>query len=231
MHFEILVEDLSGKIMLASLIPMIIGADPANTFRIIHYRGCGSLPSDLKVNQAADKRALLNQLPRLLIGYSRAFQNAVSDNAVIVVCDLDTRDKDTFLARLNQMRDEAAAATSVPLTVRFCLAIEEGEAWLLGDWEAVKQAYPQTKASVFRKYQNDAVCGTWEMLADMICPGGSAKLKAEGHSLLGQAKCEWAEKISPLMDISRNKSPSFNVFKSALESLLHLPHHEPEHIT
>lgn len=98
MHFEILVEDLSGKIMLASLIPMIIGADPANTFRIIHYRGCGSLPSDLKVNQAADKRALLNQLPRLLIGYSRAFQNAVSDNAVIVVCDLDTRDQDTLLA-------------------------------------------------------------------------------------------------------------------------------------
>ena len=53
----------------------------------------------------------------------------------------------------------------------------------------------------------------------MIYPGGAKKLKKLGHAVEGATKFEWAEKISPFMDISNNKSPSFNDFKSTLESL------------
>ena len=38
--------------------------------------------------------------------------------------------------------------------------------------------------------------------------------------IIGRTKYEWAEKITPLMDISNNKSPSFNYFKSTLESFM-----------
>ena len=49
MHFEILVEDQSGKKMLDILIPKIIGKQ--HTFRVIDYRGTGHIPrTDLSVH-------------------------------------------------------------------------------------------------------------------------------------------------------------------------------------
>ena len=136
MHFEFLVEDRSGYEMIEYLIPKIIGTNSTNTFKIHPYKGCGSLPKGLKANQAADKRALFNQLPRLLKGYSLAFKNCLDDNAVIVVCDLDDKDKNTFISELNKKRDDVLALSGCSLNVFFCLAIEEGESWLLGDWDA-----------------------------------------------------------------------------------------------
>ena len=41
MHFEILAEDASGKIMLEHLIPKIIDTD-LHTYSIKPYKGCGS---------------------------------------------------------------------------------------------------------------------------------------------------------------------------------------------
>ena len=41
MHFEVLVEDQSGKKALDILIPKIIGDQ--HTFRVIEYRGIGGL--------------------------------------------------------------------------------------------------------------------------------------------------------------------------------------------
>lgn len=205
--------------MLYNIIPKIIGSESVNTFRIIPYRGCGSLPKGLKANQAADKRALLNQLPKLLVGYSMTFQNCVDDNAIIVVCDLDARDKTAFLSELNRIRESALAATTVSLKVCFCLAVEECEAWLLGDWDAIKEAYPKARINVFRRYVNDSICGTWEMLADVVYSGGSEELKKRGYAAIGTAKCEWAENISQRMNVDSNRSPSFNRFKETLERL------------
>ena len=51
---------------------------------------------------------------------------------------------------------------------RFCIAIEEGEAWLLGDYQAVEAAYPSVDWNVLRGYRNDEICGTWERLARRI---------------------------------------------------------------
>ena len=72
MHFEVLVEDRSGKRALEILLPKII-EDP-HTFRVISYRGIGHVPRGLKSASDASKRLLLDQLPRILRGYGRTFR-------------------------------------------------------------------------------------------------------------------------------------------------------------
>ena len=68
MHFDILVEDASGKKALDILVPKIVGDQ--NTFRITGYKGIGHIPKNLKSGTAANNHLLLNQLPRLLRGCS-----------------------------------------------------------------------------------------------------------------------------------------------------------------
>ncbi len=72
-HFEILVEDQSGKKALNILVPKIIGNE--HTFRIHSYKGIGRIPRNLGANADASKRILLSQLPRLLRGYGNTFSS------------------------------------------------------------------------------------------------------------------------------------------------------------
>ena len=45
MHFEILVEDQSGKIALESILSKILGlSGQEHTYRIISYKGVGRIP-------------------------------------------------------------------------------------------------------------------------------------------------------------------------------------------
>jgi len=46
-HYEILVEDMSGKAMLDNLLPKII-IHTKNTFRVHAYKGLGIIPKNLK---------------------------------------------------------------------------------------------------------------------------------------------------------------------------------------
>ena len=48
MHFEILVEDSSGKKALDILIPKIIDMNAGHTFRVHSYKGSGHIPRDLQ---------------------------------------------------------------------------------------------------------------------------------------------------------------------------------------
>ena len=66
MHFEILVEDQSGKKMLDTLIPKIIGDQ--HTFKVIDYRGTGHIPRNLASSTDVRNRLLLDQLPSTLSG-------------------------------------------------------------------------------------------------------------------------------------------------------------------
>lgn len=211
MHFEVLVEDQSGKIMLNILMPKIIGQQ--DTFRVIAYKGLGKIPPDFCAGTDASKRILLNQLPKLINGYGRSLSPSIG--TVVVVCDLDSRNQEGFLAELKAVYDQCSYK---PRTL-FCLAIEEGEAWLLGDISAIKRAFPNAKDSVLRSYQNDSICGTWELLADAIYRGGAEKLKKEGFQGIGREKCLWALKISPEMNIQQNQSPSFRSFVNDLQKL------------
>ncbi len=215
MHFEVLVEDISGKRMLDQVIPRVI--DASHTFRVLSYKGIGRIPKGLSSGADAGKRILLDQLPRLLSGYGKAFAGYGPDYlaAVIVVCDLDRRSRKSFEQEL-----QAVASSARPCPEHaICLAIEEGEAWYLGDLPAIKQAYPRAKDAVLGDYKNDSICGTWELLADAIYPGGSIALKAKGWQAVGTEKSKWAETITPQMDLAANKSPSFNQFMTRLADL------------
>lgn len=101
---------------------------------------------------------------------------------------------------------------------KFILAIEELEAWLLGDILAIKKAYPKVKDNVLNSYSNDSICGTWEVLATAL-NHDVKKLKNGKYSEIGRLKKEWAEKITQHFDISQNKSPSFNNLIKELNSL------------
>ena len=215
MHFEILVEDQSGKKALDTLVPKIIGK--RDTFRVISYRGIGRIPKGLKPRSDATRRILLDRLPRLLRGYGKTFANYSDDYSavVIIVCDLDNQCLKTFRAELYGILNQCNPRPET----RFCFAIEEGEAWFLGDIPAVKAAYPKAKEAVLNGYVNDSICGTWEKLADAVYPGGVSKLSAEGWQSVGKQKSVWAGKITPFLDVDDNQSPSFHYFRSQLVAL------------
>lgn len=215
MHFEILVEDQSGKKALNILIPKIIG--DKHSYKVISYKGIGRIPKNLRGSNDPSKRHLLKQLPRLLRGYGNTFVNYPPDYpaAVIVVCDLDNKHRDAFLKELSTILE---TCNHKPET-RFCIAVEEGEAWFLGDISAIKNAYPRAKTAVLNTYVNDSICGTWEQLADAIFPGGSQKLSTQGWKRIGAVKSEWSLKIAPHMDIENNNSPSFCFFRQKLQEL------------
>ena len=215
MHFEVLVEDQSGKAMLDILLKKII--DEPHTFEVKSYKGIGHIPRNLMSTSDASKRLLLDQLPRLLRGYGRTFAGYPEDYpaAVIVVCDLDDRCLKNFREELFAVLN---ACDPKPET-RFCIAIEEGEAWLLGDIPAVKAAYPSARDNVLNRYKNDAICGTWELLADAVYRGGSKKLKSEAWPAVGREKSNWSKTIAPHMDVENNASPSFRYFREKVRGL------------
>ena len=213
MHFEVLVEDQSGKKALDILIPKIIG--DKHSFEVHAYKGIGRIPRNLKSGTEANKRILLDRLPSLLRGYGKTFAD-YSPNypaAVILVCDLDDKCLKIFRQELFSVLN---ACNPKPET-RFCIA---GEAWLLGDIPAIKAAYPKAKDNVLSRYKNDAICGTWELLADAVSQDGANGLKKKGWTAVGQEKSIWAERIAPHMDVAINASPSFCYFQKKIRELI-----------
>ena len=213
MHFEILVEDPSGKKALDILIQKIVGAH--HTFNIHPYRGIGHIPKNLNNPTNANTNLSLDQLPMQLRAYDKRYAND-STKVVIVVCDLDNNCLKMFRQQLFTVLN---TCNPKPET-RFCIAIEEGEAWLLGDIPAIKVAYPKAKNNVLKRYQNDSICGTWELLADAIFTGGSNALGKKPWYVIGKEKSTWAEKIAPEMNVDKNASPSFCYFRDKIRELI-----------
>jgi hypothetical protein len=212
MHLEFLIEDASGEILLRSLLPKLLGdqGEP-HTWRVHAYKGIGRVPKGLGKSGDPAKRILLDQLPRLLRGYGQSS----GIDAVVVILDSDRNDCREFLDQLQKILKDC----NPPPNALFRLAIEEMEAWYFGDHEALTQAYPKAKKDVFVRYRQDSVCGTWELLADAIYPGGVAAIKKVGWPLPGQVKSEWAERIGPLLDPDRNISPSFGKLRDGIRRL------------
>ncbi len=214
MHFEILVEDQSGKRALDILVPKII--DDSCTFTVHSYKSIGRIPRNMRDADDAGKRTLLDNLPKLLKGYGKTFANYKNYlAAVILVCDLDDKCQKTFREQLYKI---LISCNPKPRT-RFCFAIEEGEAWFLGDLNAIKAAYPNAKDAVLNSYVNDSICGTWEKLADAIYKGGAATLSTKGWQAVGKEKSRWADEITPHMSIEDNQSPSFCHFREKIKEL------------
>ncbi|MBH2010339.1 MAG: DUF4276 family protein [Xanthomonadaceae bacterium] len=213
MHIEFLVEDSSGEKLLAQLLPRILGEQgQLHTWRLKAYKGIGRIPQGLTAKADPAKRMLLDQLPRLLQGYGKT----PGIDAVVVVLDTDRRDCRDFLQELTALTQGCKPA---PRTL-FRLAVEEMEAWYLGDREALLKAYPRAKREVLDRYVQDSACGTWELLADAVHAGGVAAIKKAGWPLPGQIKHEWADRIGPFVSLNQNASPSFGKFRDALSRLV-----------
>ena len=218
MHFEFLTEDQSGKAMLDLLLPRLLPETGEHTYKVHPYKGIGRIPKGMKPSVDASKRILLDQLPRLLRGYGNTFARYGEGYraVVIVVCDLDDRSRSVFE---KELRDMAAAIEPCPPHA-FCLAIEEGEAWLLGDLPAVRAAYPNARQAVLATYEQDSICGTWEKLADAVYSGGAKALQGEGWMRVGQEKAHWARNITPRMNLDENQSPSFSRFTAKVREFI-----------
>lgn len=212
MHLDFLIEDVSGKTMLEILLPKVL---PENvSYRVHYYKGVGRIPEKMRSAKEIKGRQLLDNLPRLLNGFGRTYQawGESYKGHVIVICDLDDKSFNEFLAQLNHLLDwcEMAPETSI------CLAIEEGEAWFLGDAKALFSAYPHAKKHVLATYKQDSICGTWEKLAEVV----GFEYKNKSYQEVGLKKREWAEKITPYMEIKNNKSPSFQHLITEIKSII-----------
>ncbi|MDR2861275.1 MAG: DUF4276 family protein [Syntrophobacterales bacterium] len=199
MHFQFLTEDQSSAKAIKILIPKLLGSKI--TYNIHPYKGIGHIPKGLCPKSDASKRILLDQLPKILRGYGRT----PHCGTIVIICDLDDKDKNKFSAELHKL---LSACDPKPVTI-FCLAIEEFEAWYLGDLAALKKAYPKAKDSILTRYKNDSICGTWELLADAVYKGGSKALMEKGWQAVGEEKSVWAKTITPHMNVENNRSPSF----------------------
>lgn len=203
--------------MVVVLLEKILGENrTVHSWRTISYRGIGRIPKNLVGVTDPNKRILLDQLPRILRGYGRSLDK--DNSVVIVIVDLDQRDCISFKKELVELLD---ACIPAPRAL-FRIAIEETEAWLLGDRAAIKAAYLQAKLRTLATYPQDVIVGTWEVLADVVHSGGAKGLKSLGYPEIGRAKSQWAQEIAPHMDIATNRSKSFQVFRDGVRQLVEL---------
>lgn len=214
MHLEVLVEGQADRIALNSILTKILGPHGSpHTWAIHTHQGVGEFPIDPAGKPRPRDRTLLHNLPASLRAYGRSL---LPDQAVIVLVDLDQRDCKAFKKRLVDLLQHCDPK---PMTL-FRIAIEELEAWFLGDENALVSAYPSADRAILGSYVQDSICGTWEVIADAVYPGGLRALKSGGRWAPLHEKCLWAKKIAPLMDVDSNLSRSFCVFRDGVRRLV-----------
>jgi len=202
MHIEFLVEEPSAEAALQNLLPKILGN--VATFAIHPHQG---------------KPDLLKKLPMRLKGYSHWL---LGDWRIVILMDADDDDCLELKAQLEQIAWDAglitksAAPPGQQFQVLNRLAIEELEAWFLGDIEALHAAYPRVGLTLGQraKYRNpDAIPGgTWEALERL--------LQRLNYFPEGLPKITVARQVSRHIDPARNRSRSFQVFREGLLELI-----------
>jgi len=214
-NFEILVEGQSEVIALENILPKILGDyGKFHTWNVHKHRGKGELPDNPKTKPNRDNPTLLHNLPALLRAYGKSLKK---NEAVIVLVDLDALDCLKFKKDLYNLLE--LCKPKKPNTL-IRIAIEELEAWYLGDINALRTAYPDYKQETIATYTQDSICGTWELIADAVYAGGTKALKKKGRRAHLVEKIEWAKKISPNLDIDNNNSPSFQMFREGIKQLI-----------
>lgn len=219
MHFEILVEGQSDLTALSSgIMKDILGeySEP-HTWKIHKHQGIGTCNKNPESPPNVKDRTLLHNLPSKLRAYGKAL---TKEQAVVVLIDLDDKNHDE---RLKELEGALEHCDPKPITI-FSLATEEMEAWFLGDVDALVAAYPEVRLDVVQKYEQDSQCGTWEVLAEAVHPGGIRTLMSKGKrsvEILDQKRA-WAKNIAPHMKKDKNLSPSFQLFCGNIIQLINL---------
>ena len=193
MHIEFLVEEPSTEVALNFIVPKIIGDTHT-----------------LKIHNFQNKARLLKRLPERM----KAYANSVQDDwRIVIIVDEDRCD-------CQELKRKLCDASSVVTKhkgniVLHRIAVEELESWFIGDVTAIRAEYEKIPVSLSQqaKFRNPDTIkgGTWEQL-DKI-------LKKYGYET-GLQKIDFAEKVSPHMDVENNLSRSFQIFRDGLRSIV-----------
>jgi hypothetical protein len=187
MNLEVLVEEASAKVALELLLPRIAPDVPAT------------------VHAFNGKPDLLTKLVPRLRGYAH-----FDEVLVVILVDRDREDCRALKRRL--LRDARTAGIAKRVLAR--IAVEELEAWLLGDVPALREAFPGVPPTLGQRSRfrdPDAVAGgTAEALLEVL-------VKA-GHQ--GVTKTEAARRVAARMNVEENRSHSFRVFRDGIRHRL-----------
>ena len=204
MRLHILVEGRAEEAFLKQWLPRFL---PEHSFIVIPHQGKGRLSANPKKKPDPKQRGLLDQLPAKLRGFGKSLKT--DTDRVVVLVDLDDQNCLDLKSRLKLL---LAYCDPAPI-VLFRIAIEETEAFFLGDPPAIKKAFRSAKVGKIKKYEQDSICGTWEFLRDVIGAPSESEDKVSWAQAIGQhLTAEWRGRKA-------NKSPSFRAFCKGLLTL------------
>jgi hypothetical protein len=175
MRIHILVEGPSEEAFLEKWLPRFLPSQ--HSYKIIPHRGKGKLPGDPARKPDPRRQGLLDQLPAKLRAYGREFRSET--DRILVLVDLD---HDDCIELKKRMIDLFNFCTPPPVAL-FRIAIEETEAFYLGDKTAIRNAYPKANLSRMDRYVQDGICDTWELFRDVI--GETSEDKVEWAKTMG----------------------------------------------
>lgn len=203
-HVDFLVEEQSACEALRILAPAMIG--DTFSYEVHPYQG---------------KAHLLKRLPNRLKGY-KAMIDSGYDCLVVVLVDQDKDDCRDLKKRLEEAARGAGLYTysnrgpSGEYHALIWIAIEELEAWFIGDEHAITSAFPRVPATIGRRKgmrDPDSISGgTAESLERL--------LKRHGYHKGGLAKVDAAKSIAKHMNPVRNRSRSFCGFRDRLAAMV-----------
>jgi hypothetical protein len=201
MQIDVLVEEPSAEEALRIILPKILAGRAK--FKLINMR---------------NKSRLIGELPARLRGYKKRL-DAGEDLRIVVLVDRDNDDCRKLKSKLEHAAHEAGlfTRTGANRDGRFQvinrIAIDELEAWFIGDTEALKCAFSSLRGEPFPKsFNHPDNSGTWEHLHRF--------LRSKGIYRSSYPKIEAARKIASHMELSRNRSRSFSHFCQGIEALL-----------
>lgn len=207
MSVHLLVEGASERAFLEPWCRRLLNGDRV---RIHPHQGKGRLRQPFSERPNPRHRGLLDQLPAKLRGFAAAVP---PPHGVVVLIDAD----DENCAEVAKDVLEAAEEVAPSLNVIVRVAVEETEAFYLGDLRAIEKAYPGANMTLAREYEPDSIVGTWELFGRVIGDDGENKVA-------------WAETMGEAVTISaaRTRSPSHRALMRALRRLLKEPSPAPK---
>ncbi|MDB5255872.1 MAG: hypothetical protein JWM14_567 [Chitinophagaceae bacterium] len=181
-RLEILVEEKSMESLLRVLLPKVLPSK-------------WQLDVNCFVRSFEGKSDLQKSIPKQV----RAFSHFPEPIGVIILHDQDSADCKKLKQKLKKMVVQNGDCNHL---IR--IVCKELESWYIGDFAAVKQAYPTFKSEQFikkAKYRNPDLCNA----------------SFELRQILPEfQKVTSANKIGHFLDLNNNKSESFNQFVSGI---------------
>jgi hypothetical protein len=212
---EVLSEDSSSVAPLKVLLSAMADNCGLSKYNLAvrPHRGRGYFPKDPEQKPLRFTSTLFDLLPARCRAYERV---EAKPDLLIVTVDADKDDPDLIYRRMEGI--VRRYVPSVPFV--FGLAVEEMESWLLCDREAVLTAYPDADKKKLFAYEPDCVCGSWEVLAQVVMGEDAKEIIALGYPAVGRYKAEWSAKIACHLKLERNVSPSLKRFNASFNSVM-----------